>query len=338
DPEGHHCTGTGTAMNDQQTMLADMVDGLFAGLGPAATIPAQWAQVEELGLPALLLPEEAGGFGGTWQDALIVFRLAGYHALALPVAEAAIAARLAQGSGLAGRGTLASRSEGTLADGRFTGTIRGAVASEGAGFIAAPTPDGAGTILVATAGGQRTGASNLAGEARDSWTFTAAPANAVAADVFALGAFARVAQIAGGLDAALAMSVNYVNERKQFGRPLAKFQAVKQSLATFAGEAAAANCAAMGLAQALDRGNGAYEVAAAKLRANRAVGVGTALAHQAHGAIGFTHEYGLHPLTRRLWSARSEFGGDSHWAGVLGARVAAAGAGRFWADLTALTD
>lgn len=324
-------------MNDQQNMLADMVNGLFAGLGPNATIAADWPQVEELGLATLLLPEADGGFGGTWQDALIVFRLAGYHALALPVPEAVIAAWLATGTGLSGRGTIASRTDGTVEGATFTGTLHGAVSSEGAGYIAAPDNAG-GTILLATADGVRTAAANPAGEARDVWRFDAAPAVRVAADVFALGAFARVAQIAGGLDAALGMSVGYVNDRKQFGRPLAKFQAVQQSLATFACEAAAANCAAMGLAQALDRGSAEYEVAAAKLRANRAVGIGTAAAHQAHGAIGFTEEYALHPITRRLWSARSEFGGDSHWAALLGGLVAAAGADRFWADLTALTD
>lgn len=324
-------------MNEQQNLLTDMVDGLFAGMGPAATMAADWAQVEELGLAALLLPEDAGGFGGTWQDALIVFRLAGYHALALPVAEAAIAARLAHGSALAGRGTIASRTEGTVSDGLFSGTVHGAVASEGAGFIAAPAPDG-GTILLATADGERTSGTNLAGEQRDLWRFENAGAVRHADDVFSLGAFARVAQIAGALDAALSLSVGYVNERKQFGRPLAKFQAVQQSLATFACEAAAANCAAMGVAQALDRGCADFEIAAAKLRANRAVGVGAASAHQAHGAIGFTREYGLHPITRRLWSARSEFGGDSHWAGLLGSRVTKAGADRFWSDMVALTD
>ncbi|MDF8335273.1 acyl-CoA dehydrogenase family protein [Novosphingobium cyanobacteriorum] len=324
-------------MNDQQNMVADMVNSLFAGLGPKATVAADWQQIEELGLSTLLLPEADGGFGGTWQDALIVFRLAGYHALALPVPEAVISARLAAGTCLSGRGTIASRAEGTIDGTTFTGTVHGAVASEGAGFIAAPDNTG-GTILLDTANAKRTAATNPAGESRDVWQFDAAPAVRVADDVFALGAFARVAQIAGGLDAALGLSVGYVNDRNQFGRPLAKFQAVQQSLATFACESAAANCAAMGLAQALDRGAASYEVAAAKLRANRAVGVGTSAAHQAHGAIGFTQEYALHPITRRLWSARSEFGGDSHWAAILGGLVAAAGADRFWADLTALTD
>ncbi len=323
-------------MNDQQRMLRDTVDGVFAELGATATLGASWPQIEELGLLALLLPEETGGFGGTWQDALIVFRLTGFHVLALPVAEAAIAAWLAAGTGLEGRGTIADHANGKISAERFSGTIRGAVMSEGASFIAAPAPDG-GTLLLASADGKRiAGRSNLAGEARDSWQFENAMFHRSPADVFQLGAFARVAQIAGLLDSALAMSVSYVNERQQFGRPLGKFQAVQQSLASFACEAGAANSAATGLAVALDRNNAVYEVAAAKLRANRAVGAGTAIAHQVHGAIGFTQDYHLHPRTRRLWSARSEFGGDSLWAGRLGAHVAAAGAGRFWADITAL--
>ena len=154
---------------------------------------------------------------------------------------------------------------------------------------------------------------------------------------FALMAFARTAQIAGALDAALALSVGYVNERQQFGRPLGKFQAVQQSLASFAGEAAAANCAAVGAAQALNWGDAAFEIAAAKLRANRAVEVGTTVAHQVHGAIGFTREYGLHPLTGRLWQWRSEFGNDAYWSGKLGESVVARGADAFWPDLTART-
>ena len=151
-------------------------------------------------------------------------------------------------------------------------------------------------------------------------------------------AFARSCQIAGALDAALALSVAYVNERQQFGRPLAKFQAVQQNLATFACEAAATNCAAMGAAQALDRGEAGFEVAAAKLRANRAVETGTTVAHQVHGAIGFTQEYTLQNFTRRLWQWRSEYGNDAHWSAKLGSSVITHGADSFWPDLTARTE
>ena len=226
------------------------------------------------------------------------------NALALPVAEAVLARHIAEPYGFVGRGTIASASEGQLDEGRFTGTVSGAVASADATYLVAPACDG-GALILNTAAGELTEHHTLSGEARDTWRFVQAPAISTAADVILLGAFARTAQIAGALDAALSISVGYVNERKQFGRPLAKFQAVQQNLALFAGEAAAANCAAVGAAQALDMGQGDYAVAAAKLRANRAVGTGTAIAHQVHGAIGFTQEYHLHPLTRRLAVLRS---------------------------------
>ena len=117
---------------------------------------------------------------------------------------------------------------------------------------------------------------SIAGEARESATLEGAAVTLVEGDVFAMGALARVAQMAGALDAALSRSVDYANERVQFGRALGKFQAVQQSLATFACEAAATNCAAMGAAQVMSGRAAPFEIAAAKLRANRAVGIGTA--------------------------------------------------------------
>ncbi len=61
-----------------------------------------------------------------------------------------------------------------------------------------------------------------------------------------------------------------------------------------------------------------FEIAAAKLRANRAVGVVTAVAHQVHGAIGFTEEYDLHRVTIPLMRWRSAHGNDAYWAQRLG--------------------
>jgi acyl-CoA dehydrogenase len=119
---------------------------------------------------------------------------------------------------------------------------------------------------------------------------------------------------------------------------LAKFQAVQQALASFAGEAAAVNCAAMGAAKAAARGDFAFEVGVAKLRANMAIGIATAVAHQVHGAIGFTQEHSLQSLTRRLWAWRSELGGDAWWAERLGLAVAARGADQFWSDMVSRSD
>jgi alkylation response protein AidB-like acyl-CoA dehydrogenase len=126
----------------------------------------------------------------------------------------------------------------------------------------------------------------------------------------------------------------------QFGKPIGKFQALQQNLAVFAEEAAAANCAGQAAFAAADKydGDAGFETAAAKLRANMAIGIGTSVAHQLHGAIGFTREYHLHPLTRRLWSWRSEFGNDRLWSQRLGEQVVAAGADAFWPKLTERSD
>lgn len=152
------------------------------------------------------------------------------------------------------------------------------------------------------------------------------------------GAFLRVAQAAGALDAALAMSIDHVNARQQFGKPLSKFQAVQQNLAILATEAAAVNVAGAAAAAALDRGDALFEIAAAKLRTNRAIGTGTALAHQAHGAIGFTQDYPLHHLTVALMRWRSDHGGDAYWADVLGGMAAKRGGPRLWAEITRRSD
>ena len=155
----------------------------------------------------------------------------------------------------------------------------------------------------------------------------------------AIGAFIRVAQSAGAMDAALAMSIEYTNTRQQFGKPLSKFQAVQQVLAVFATEAAAVNVAGAAAAAALDRAKGdanaaLFEIAAAKLRTNQAIGQATSIAHQVHGAIGFTRDYDLHKLTWPLLSWRSEYGNDAYWADVLGGIAAKLGGAGLWAEVT----
>lgn len=158
-----------------------------------------------------------------------------------------------------------------------------------------------------------------------------------------MGAVATVSLMAGAMEETLKLSIAHANLREQFGRPIGKFQAVQQSLAVMACEVAAVAAAARALATRLDRTEGdvsgaGFEIAAAKLRANRAVGVVTSTAHQVHGAIGFTHEHGLHRLTTALMRWRSEAGHDDYWAQRLGGEVAAIGGTGLWAALTERTD
>jgi acyl-CoA dehydrogenase len=333
-------------MSEEQSMLIEAADRLFGDLAGKrdAEFADLWGPVEEGGFPLLLVPEEKGGFGGSWRDAFAVLRLAGYHALPLPVGEAIVAAWLLGRAGLEqpeGLVTLAPRIDGKLNDGRFTGSV-GSVpwGSEAAAIIA--VLDGQLIVLTGSDATSIEPHRNPAEEPRDTLHFDdAAVAHASCpADLTTLGALIRTAQMAGAMDGALAQTIAYANERVQFGKPIGKFQALQQNLALFAEEAAAVNCAGQAAFAAADKYDGAagFEIAAAKLRANMATGIGTSTAHQVHGAIGFTREYSLHPLTRRLWSWRSEFGNDRFWSGILGKQVIAAGADAFWPNLTDRSD
>jgi hypothetical protein len=148
-------------------------------------------------------------------------------------------------------------------------------------------------------------------------------------------ALARSGQIAGAISAALTLCIEHTRQRQQFGKPLASFQAIQQQLAVLAEEAAAARAAAASAAHAADRSEAGFEIASAKLRCNIAAGQAASIAHQVHGAIGFTMEYDLQKFTRPLWLWRSEYGNDRHWADIIGKLAAARGADGFWPGLTA---
>ncbi|MFN2099680.1 acyl-CoA dehydrogenase family protein [Altererythrobacter sp. MF3-039] len=325
--------------DDRQSMLADMASGVFAELGPHADFARDWSKIEELGFATLLVPEERDGFGGSWIEAGLVMRLAGQHAVALPIVESVLASYWADRAGWHGEGfgTIAGHCDGELLEENFTGTLSAVPWGRNARFVVAETAGDDGIIL-ATEAATVTERTGLSGEPRDILTFENAPATMLGDSVLLLAAAVRAIQIAGALDGALSLAANYVSERQQFGRPLAKFQAVQQSLAEMAMEAAAAGCAAQGLTQALDRGSADFEIAAAKTRCGMAASKGAAIAHQVHGAIGFTEEYALHHLTRRLLAWRSEFGGESVWSKRLGQQVVDAGADRLWPDLVERTD
>jgi len=150
----------------------------------------------------------------------------------------------------------------------------------------------------------------------------------------------RSLQIAGSLETMLDISVRYSNERVAFEKKISKFQAVQHNLARLAGESAAAIAAATSAADTFASGSASgdaafLEAASAKIRCSEAAEKGAAIAHQVHGAIGFTFEHNLHFLTRRLWSWRDEFGKDSVWHRLLGRHMVRAGADSLWAEITA---
>lgn len=346
-------------MNELQTILADTVSRLFTdrltqdlresaekGVWPASL----WQQVEENGLTLPQIPEARGGGGGTWQDAYIVVSAAGRFAVPLPLAETMVGAWLLAESGLdvptgplslapvhpADRLELAREGSGW----RLSGTATRVPWGRAAGHVAVMA---GGQVALVPAGSARVEPDvNLALEPRDTlvWegapVIAAAPASRLPADCLRLyGALVRSAQMAGGLEYLLAQTVRYVSERKQFGRPIGSFQAIQHQLALLAGHTAAAGIAAANAFRAADRGDAAFEIAVAKVRTGEAAGLGAGIAHQCHGAIGFTYEHALHFVTRRLWSWRAEFGAEGYWAAEIGRGVALRGGDALWSHITA---
>ena len=334
-------------MSEARTLLMETADRLFADLAAARgrEATAVWSEIEAAGLPLLLVAEADGGFGGDWADAIAVFRLVGAHALEAPLLEAVLAGWAQARSGLApveGASTIAARIEGSVANGRFTGRASGVALPPQMGQVAVTVMgelDGR-LVRLSTQAASIRSAANLAGEPRAALAFDGAEIEqgADGVSLFLGGALARAAQIAGALDRALALSIEHGNSRSQFGRPIGKFQAVQQNLAMFAEEAAAVNCAVEAAALATDRGEGDFETGAAKLRANEAAALGVTVAHQVHGAIGFTKEHDLHRFTLRLNAWRTEYGNDRLWSDRLGRQVAAVGADGFWPELTRRSD
>jgi alkylation response protein AidB-like acyl-CoA dehydrogenase len=141
---------------------------------------------------------------------------------------------------------------------------------------------------------------------------------AVAASAGAFGAAATCAEMVGGAQRVLDMTVAYATQREQFGRPVGSFQAVQHHCADMAIDVLTARFISYEAIWRLTApGQSAAEVAltvaTAKAWVSDACQRVVALGHQVHGAIGFTGEHDLHHYLRHAISAALAFGdGDFH--------------------------
>jgi acyl-CoA dehydrogenase len=136
------------------------------------------------------------------------------------------------------------------------------------------------------------------------------------------------------------MTKKYVIDRHQFGAPLIKIPAVSTNLAHMvvgirtAESALSRALAITGDPAATDlRRLGA--VAGARVAAAQCATAVARTAHQLHGAVGITTEYGLHRYTRSLWAQRDADESELRWCERLGAAARGVDEDAFWAQLTA---
>jgi acyl-CoA dehydrogenase len=331
------------------------------GAADAAAWPADlWAVLAESGLPLALVPEAEGGIGLTGAIVAHVIRRCGQAALPLPLPETIVGAALWVAAGGTATGEALSlapggspmrivpRAEGFVLDGRVAQVPWG-------GSVAAlvlDAVDAAGVphlVRIAAPGTMRETRHNLAGEPRDTLDLTgcpvpiddvrAAPGWAFETGVpavEAVGAWARAQQLVGAMETCLASALAHAQERQQFGRPLAKFQAIQHMLAEAAGHVAAATASADLAAACWGDPRFVLATAIAKARCGEAAGHVAAIGHQIHGAMGFTQDHPLHRATRRSWSWRDEFGSDALWQERVGRAVCAGGGAALWPMLVRL--
>jgi alkylation response protein AidB-like acyl-CoA dehydrogenase len=130
------------------------------------------------------------------------------------------------------------------------------------------------------------------------------------------------AEMLGGAEACLAMAVEYARTRRQFGRPIGSFQAVKHACAEMLIEVDATRAAVMYAAMSADDDR-ELQIAAplAKAQAADTFTLCAGSAIQVHGGIAFTWEHDVHLFFRRATTTRALFGGSRHHRRLLADRA-----------------
>jgi acyl-CoA dehydrogenase len=350
-----------TPVTESENIVVEATARIFADLADPQTINRAkngewkeplWRALADAGLTLAWVPERHAGAGASLVDGFAVLGVAGRFAAAIPLAETLLAGWLLSRAGLASPAAAMSVAPArpgervTLnANGTLSGRLRGVPFAQDVQHLAVLATGAAGCsiALVDTAVCRTAEGHTLAGDPLNAVTLdraepvqiARAPAGLDQSALMLMGATARSVETAGALKAILALSVGYANERIAFGRPLGKFQAIQHGLARLAGEVAAAVAASGSAADAIAQAAGFddrvfLEAAAAKIRSAEAAAEGAAIAHQVHGAIGFTKEHVLHRYSLRLLSWRDDFGNECYWAQQLGNLMAARGAAEFW--------
>ncbi|MFC9551336.1 acyl-CoA dehydrogenase family protein [Rhodococcus sp. NPDC056960] len=333
------------------TDLVDMMSAVFArhrqqhepAIGAARWDTTLWAQLDELGLVRLTGSEATGGSGGSWLEAAELIQAAVCNGVRVPVAEHDLLA----GWLLETAGMPVGTARRTVAVLGAYGAASGVPWAREAERIVTVWHDG-NTCRVAdlaTSAFEITDGVNLAEEPRDTVRIDLAALSGAAVDesivrqFFLRGALVRALQTCAALDRIVDLSVSHASERSQFGRPLAKFQAVQNLVADIAAEAALARAATEAALAAAVRTQWAatgleFAVAVARSCAGHAASVVVRNAHQVHGAIGTTREHRLHEFTKPALAWRSEFGSVQYWDGKLTDAALAAGRDGLWGLVT----
>ena len=304
-----------------------------------------WAALREVGAAGVMVPEEFGGMGLSLLDAALIAETLAAAVAPTPFAAACVMAPLA----LMGAGTTAQKTEWLpkLASGEVVAAVAIAEAAggarDGAGITAAggrltgkslfvlDFGDADLFIIADKAGGLHMVRGDANGLTRIALTsvdatrrigqlvFDGVPAEALTGGDAAAtlrrmidaGRVILAADILGAAERMIEKAVAYAHERKQFGRVIGSFQAVKHLCAEMAAELEPCRSLVWYAAYAFDAEPDQATMLAAHAKAHLSE-TGTFVARtstEVHGGMGFTDLLGLHYWFKRIGFDRQMLGG-----------------------------
>ncbi len=296
------------AFTDEQLELRDAVRDFLEKECPPRVVREAWTNAHgrsglweklgELGVLGVLAPEAAGGLGGSFLDLVLLLEESGRVALPEPLVEhAAVALPALDAPGAAAGGTTVT------------------VGLPGTRFV--PYADSAAVLLLDGEAVER-GALTL--ERHDSvdgsrrlFTVGRGPF-AMGGEPFDRGALGTAAQLLGLAHHLLDVTVEYANQRHQFGVPIGSFQAIKHKLADVRLALEFARPVVYRAAYSVAGGDDdrSVHVSMAKAYASDAAVLSARHALQVHGAIGYSYEHDLHLWLKRVWALAASWG-DAAW-------------------------
>ncbi len=309
-------------LNDDQVALTEGVRAFCAGRlplseirdlrAPAGLDRARWAEVAEMGIFGLRLPEPEG-IGGGWADAALVFEELGRALVPGPLVWSHLAAGLVPGA-----------ADGSVVVGGVERAEAGPVLEFAAGVDALLVLDDDGVWSV-PADGLPLGSAPvpldpLTPVVRLEGAIPEGDRVGTAADAARLrlgGATLVAAQQLGIAAAACELAVAYAKDRVQFDRPIGAFQALKHLMADMLTRAEVARAAVYAAGVTLDDpevGDPVRAVASAAITASEAALANVKSCVQVHGGMGFTWEVDAHLLFKRAYALDLLFGSRDEWA------------------------
>jgi alkylation response protein AidB-like acyl-CoA dehydrogenase len=273
-------------LDDEQRGFARSLDDLLAGSDTPSVARAWakgdqdaglrlWSRLADLGVNALLVPEDADGLGAAPVEMVVAFEALGRHAVPGPWVETAafLAACAVPGVAMGEPLTVAMPPHTPRA---LDADIARTVYMVGDGLLHEASVGERHESVDPT---RRLFELSPVGE----------PIDADLDRAFDLASLACAAQLLGLGEHLLEASVDYVKQRKQFGRSIGSYQAIKHALADVRIGLDFARPLVYGAAVAPEK----RAVSAAKVGASDAAYRAARTALQVHGAIGYTAEHDL---------------------------------------------